>query len=398
MFCKGLVILIAIAMLLATLILVSCQITYANASFLNPVWNSKTFIKSAMNETEGPNIAETSKTVEQYVDFKLSKLDKDSTNEFDLLTIDGCHYITKSGHPMLPFKVVLFKLSSGNIVSEVKVEILKSTFLNGTYKIMPAPKPLILQREENESLVEPDRAVYTSRELYPGRWYTYRVAEGIDPETGNRVKYCIVHVFPLQYSPISGKMILLEKARVFVKYSGSSINTHDSIDFLIVTSSLLKEQAVRLAAYRNATGISTIIRTVEWINSSFEGRDLQEKIRMCINHTVNTFGIDYILIFGDHSQVPARLAYIPDGAYDDNPDVDGVFVETDLYYSDLQYSWDDNGDGLWGDIRYDKIDGIPDLYIGRLPVSNVEEAEVIVNKIINYEGMQILRLLGLNEY
>ena len=146
MFCKGLILLIAIAMLLATLILISCQITYANALFLNPVWNSKTFIKSAMNETERPNVAETSKIVEQYVDFKLSKLDKDSTNEFDLLTIDGCHYITKSGHPMLPFKVVLFKLSSGNIVSEVKVEILKSTFLNGTYKIMPAPKPLILQR------------------------------------------------------------------------------------------------------------------------------------------------------------------------------------------------------------------------------------------------------------
>ena len=90
-----------------------------------------------------------------------------------------------------------------------------------------------------------------------------------------------------------------------------------------------------------------------------------------------------MLIFGDADQVPVRYAWIPDG-YDDTGDSDGSVVETDLYYADLDYSWDDNGDGKWGDLGNDTVDGVPDLYVGRLPASTIDEASKLINKIQNY--------------
>ena len=39
---------------------------------------------------------------------------------------------------------------------------------------------------------------------------------------------------------------------------------------------------------------------------------------------------------------------------------------------------------VYGDLDNDTVDGVPDLYVGRLPASTTDEASTLVDKIVNY--------------
>ena len=60
-------------------------------------------------------------------------------------------------------------------------------------------------------------------------------------------------------------------------------------------------------------------------------------------------------------------------------------MPTDLYYSDLDRSWDENDNNIFGEVPEDKIDMYADVFVGRAPVNTIEETENIVNKDIQYE-------------
>jgi parallel beta-helix repeat protein len=149
------------------------------------------------------------------------------------------------------------------------------------------------------------------------------------------------------------------------------------IDNLIVTTSDLEAAAIRLAQWKNSCGIPSKVLTTTWIYSHYSGIDEPEKIRNCIKDFHSNFLTRYVTIFGDVDKVPIRYAYVPDGHE--------TFVPTDLYYADLDYSWDDNGDGLYADLNNDRVDGVPDVYVGRIPASFSDTAENVVTKIIEYQ-------------
>jgi hypothetical protein len=301
------------------------------------------------------------------------------------LELPDCHYLTAPGRPALPVKTVTIKINRGYTVSAVAVEVARRT-LAGTYNVTPAYQPTPTGREGGIS--PPDPEVYQNHSWFPGPWFEYRTYTGIDPTTLAQIKYLVIHVYPLQYIPAAGKVVKADSAVLSIAYSGSVEETIASmVDLAIITSPDLVSQADSLGEWKNQTGVITKVVTTEWIYAHYTGSDNPEKIRNYITDTYHTLGIKFALIFGDADQVPVRYAYIPDGAYDDNPDVDGVLVETDLYYADLQYTWNEREDDRWGEFspgKSDQVDGVPDLYVGRLPASTTEEASVLVNKITHY--------------
>jgi hypothetical protein len=223
---------------------------------------------------------------------------------------------------------------------------------------LPAPPPIASGTQSSENSSE-DLEIYNLNELFPKESYTYREAHGIDAETGTRVKYIIVNLFPTRFPPKNMKVTHAEEMPVTITYSESSqtLNSFVSLlDNLIITSPTLEPYALQLATWKNYTGISSVVVNTTWIYTHYGGVDNPEKIRNCIKDFVASHGIRYVTIFGDADQVPVRYAYVPDG-YDTS-------IATDLYYSDLDGSWDDNHDGLYADQRYDSIDGIPDVYVG----------------------------------
>jgi hypothetical protein len=65
---------------------------------------------------------------------------------------------------------------------------------------------------------------------------------------------------------------------------------------------------------------------------------------------------------------------------------------TDLYYADIFdsdgefCSWDSNNNNKFGETVGDRLDLYPDVFIGRLACDNINEVEIVVDKIINYEN------------
>ena len=67
------------------------------------------------------------------------------------------------------------------------------------------------------------------------------------------------------------------------------------------------------------------------------------------------------------------------GYYDDEND-----LYADLYYSDLDGTWDADGNGIFGELA-DEIDLYPDVLVGRSPTGDPLEAAAVVGKFLTYE-------------
>jgi hypothetical protein len=59
----------------------------------------------------------------------------------------------------------------------------------------------------------------------------------------------------------------------------------------------------------------------------------------------------------------------------------------DLYYSDLDGTWNADGDLYYGEIPSDDINLYADVFVGRAPISNSAEAALFVTKVLTYEGV-----------
>lgn len=299
----------------------------------------------------------------------------------DWLKIPECSYISIPGHPSLPVKSVVVKLPLGSDVKETKV-IVQNATLGGFYRIVPSLKPIPLNTMENmNETSEPDPIIYESHDLYPDKWFSYRTANGLDDESDERVTYVLIYFYPLRYLPKQEIIIWARQASAIIIYEQrlETPEPAEQLDNIIVTSPLLESEALKLGEWKNDTGIISRVVSTDWVYSQYPGIDRQEQIRNCIKDSVLNHGTKFVTIFGDADQVPVRYAYVPD------PEVGETYVPTDLYYADLDGTWDDNLDGLYADQRYDEVDGIPDVFIGRIPPSLVEYAEVAVDKIKGYQ-------------
>jgi hypothetical protein len=302
-------------------------------------------------------------------------------DHYQRLELENCSYITTPHHPMLPVKSLTIKLPERSTVTNVRVEA-EEVPLEGNFSILPAPSPTTSDSSDLGEISE-DQTIYTDCNPFPKDRYTYREFHGIDVETSTRVKYVAINLFPLRYFPIQSQVTWTRQISVTISYSelpeilAPTVTLGTRLKNLIITSPTLEPYAVELAGWKNDTGIPSKVLTTTWIYANYSGTDNQEKIRNCIKDAVTTYGITYVTIFGDADQVPIRYVYVPDGH--------DTYTPTDLYYADLDGTWDDNHDGLYADQRYDNVDGVPDVYIGRIPPSLPAYARVAVDKIEGYQ-------------
>jgi len=308
---------------------------------------------------------------------------KKVNSKYHIPKVPGAKYFLKPGAPLIPYKFLVYKVPICYKLVDYKVTVTKVT-LKGYYRILPTPQPQKLRPIDRKQLYKEDPSIYESDEPYPRRVVELEVKRGIDPISLEDVNYIFIRIFAVTYYPLRGLVYFVKEVKIeftwsYVSEAQVALQASSSLDAIIITSSDLEPAAVKLAQWKNTTGITTRVFTVEWINSSFTGKDLPEKIRNFINYTKNTYGITYVIILGDDQVVPARRAYIPEG----DPDNPNDLIETDLYYADLQGTWDTDNDGNYGEVE-DNIDGVPDVIVGRLPAKTLDEANILVDKIMNY--------------
>jgi hypothetical protein len=152
-----------------------------------------------------------------------------------------------------------------------------------------------------------------------------------------------------------------------------------------------------LMDWKNEKGLKTVILSNF---SLYEGLDDAEKIRNMIKSYYDKENIQWVLLAGDagsgSNEIPIRMVFNPDVTRWADPQTESVpgenYKPTDFYYADLTGSWDNDGDGNWGEApqdnlyALDEISWIPEVYVGRFPADTASELEIMVNKTLKYEN------------
>lgn len=164
-----------------------------------------------------------------------------------------------------------------------------------------------------------------------------------------------------------------------------SLNTDTlNYDYLIITCDSLKTEYQKLARWKNTKGVRTKILTTEDIDASHIDSTLQQKIKHIIYeyYEGSNHRLQYVLLGGCNEIVPAELCFVK------NYTTDGLLtreVAADIFYSSFKnMSWDNNGNGLSGEIA-DSIDYSPDIIVTRLSTQTQTDAKCQIDRIINYE-------------
>ncbi len=169
----------------------------------------------------------------------------------------------------------------------------------------------------------------------------------------------------------------------------------DKTTALIVTTETFREAFERLALFHSLTGIPTSVVTVEEICSDntlcHDDDPTNDTPKAIKEYLKNIDGLRYALLGGDDEVLPTRVVY---DEYNDQLEGNGVMqkeLHTDYYYADFS-AWDSNHNGVYAEESYNNGHGTPidipdyrpEIAVGRLPVSTVEEVERYTSRVISY--------------
>jgi hypothetical protein len=330
-----------------------------------------------------------------------------SLSGFDVVELPQGNFVPDPGKPALPEVAVTLAIPATAQVTGVTVTPLATTEL-GTYNVVPA-QPAYPLSKPAAAWVPPDAQVYSSNAPFPAntllgyhsgsaagfRLVSVRVSPfSLRPQSGQlslntRLSIRVDFVDGMDAAPtltpsqrdraLAGLRALVKNPEDLERFSPlTSLPSLPEIDYLIITNDAMAPDFASLADYRTSRGLRAEIRSEEWIARTYEGRDLQEKTRNLIIDYFQHRGLSYVLLAGDNAQVPSRRIHL---------DMYGTIgdIPSDLYFGDLDYSWDSNHNNLFGEMG-DSVDLYADVLVGRASVDNVHQVQNFIAKVRTYEG------------
>ncbi|MFA5033087.1 MAG: C25 family cysteine peptidase [bacterium] len=354
------------------------------------------------------------------------------------IDIKGFDKTGEPGKPTVPFKTIILAIPPQGTVEGIEV-IGNSVPLVGKYNIAPAP--VVFPMRDNKSKLALCYKEYnTNKQIAYSSNTQYPAVKGELVSTGNLRKYNLVTVavYPIQYNAVTGQLSYLSHLQVKVKYRFDADKEAEykrlasdnlaekeaseliynfeqakewyaykgepkapTYDYVIITTAAMQSACEALAGWKAGLGFKTNIVTKEWINTNYTGTDIQQKIRNFLRdkYPVSQWGIKYVLIVGDNTNIPMRICYIQSNTPLPSWAIDALDypLATDLYYSDLgsadNTSWNKDGDSYWGEILSssggtggnDSPDYVSEVSLGRIPWSDATKIAHITQKIINFE-------------
>jgi hypothetical protein len=316
---------------------------------------------------------------------------------FDLVLGDGMDVSDEPGAPQLPVQPVVIALAGRCRVTGVTFEVGAWQKLTGTYNVLPAQQQQVLVAEADAvSFTSPNPAIYQSTTPYPAspaKW------------TGTSYRrdstFVQVLVYPVRFIGAEQRLEVCREVKVKVEVEGRTKSearslmlevrgsdavsrqpsAESSFEYLIVTGEGYDTVFQRLADWKTQKGVPAVVRTVEWMYANYPGRDQAEQVRNYLK-TLPDSGVRYVLLGGDVNVVPFRKAFAMNCEWGAHVREDSL--PCDLYFADLDGSWDANGNGIFGEVD-DSVDLYADLAVGRAPVDGTVEAQTFVRKVIVYE-------------
>lgn len=156
----------------------------------------------------------------------------------------------------------------------------------------------------------------------------------------------------------------------------------DGFEYIIVTTNFMKNEFQRLANWKTQKGIKATVITIEDINTQYsQYSSLELRIKYAIRNYYNGQynRLKYVVLGGGHQYVPSPICYV-------NYLTHTTYTPTDWFYACFDtMDWDLNNNGRLGEVG-DAVDLYPEVFVTRLPADNLSDAQIMVNKIINYES------------
>jgi len=319
--------------------------------------------------------------------------------DYTYVTLENANaWLNTPGAPMLPASVTTFILPFGTKIKNIDVTFSEPEEYILEKKIAPTPKPVTFVAGTKVTFNQETPAIGST---YPEKLFDYHLGAGISGE--DHVIFVTVRCFPIQYNLEENKILYRNKASLSITYIPASpeTSTVDDYKLIIIAPKDFSEALQPLINHKISKGITTKLVTPKEICDSVyfpaEGRDCAEKMKYFIKNAYDQWGTDYVLLAGgryggilkEKWYVPVRYTNL-----DDDSNWEGGYL-SDLYFSDLYdasgnfSTWDSNGNGIfaeWNSQGKDILDMYPDVYIGRLACTNVNEVKTLVNKIITYEN------------
>lgn len=339
-------------------------------------------------------------------------------NEFTVVRLlpaqSGLTVVAKGelGEPLLP-------VLSGNVLIPPDARLVAVRLKNVEWqelarglRIYPVQPMRPLSQFNAIPFVPPQPSVYGADAAYPAEMLT-------DVPAGSKAGFRIAGFLfcPFQYYPTSGRLLLATHVELEVEYENSAVaamvltpsqvemtkelvaplvvNAQDvsrwapqsveidgaELDVVIVTSSTLAPALVGFRNYLRRKGYFAEIVPTETVYARYLGRDNPEKIRNMLKDKFVHQGLKYVILAGDVQHVPCRYGYLPYSPYN---------VPADLYFSDLDGSWDANNNSQFGEYSAtnynpDSVDLYADIIVGRLPLDDASNCANVLFKVSLYE-------------
>jgi len=308
------------------------------------------------------------------------------------------------GSPLLP-------VVSGNVLipADAELEGIAVTPLDrvelGIFRVYPAQPMRPMSLFNSVPFVEPNPVVYSSDAAYP--------AKTLDPiPAGSKAGFRIAGFLycPFEYHPASGRLSLITRSEIKVSYRTSAVvapvltpgqrdfiardvaelvvNSDDisrmqppaaekdasELDVVMFTNAALAPNLSGIRSWLMRKGYFTEIVRVDTLSQP--GRDVPEKMRNFLKAAFADRGLKYVILAGDYDKCPLRYGYLPYSTYT---------VPADMYFADLDGSWDANNNSRWGEMDGDSLDLFQDIYVGRLPIDDATTAATFLRKDTTYE-------------
>jgi hypothetical protein len=327
---------------------------------------------------------------------------------YDVVSLANQYHTSDPGKPMLPLATYQVLIPPDAEVAGVEVVSSEQQDLAGNFRILPAQKPVALAALPVPKFVPPDPGTYQSAAPYPGQSVAF-VRSGC--LGGYRLAG--INVMPVRYVPTLGRLTLTTRLTLKIAYqeqvhpvltvtpSQSSLLGAEAaalvlnpeklaswaprtqalggngVDMIVIASRSLCASFQPFADWKTKKGYKTLILGTDSVYARYTGVDNQEKIRNCITDYWQNHGLKYVLLGGDANTVPVRMCHLTvEGSPGDIP--------ADMYYADLQYSWDSDHDGYYGEMT-DSVDLYHEVYVGRVPAHNAANVATFLKKDTMFE-------------
>jgi hypothetical protein len=328
------------------------------------------------------------------INYSISELSIDNfvnkQGSFYRISIPGHNPASIPGKPELPVYSRLIAIPEG-AECKVKISEVTATRINPSKEkiggiLFPKQESETKSNQQKERIFQKDKAAYSTRGIINSDTVIIELIG-----TARNTRLANVNIYPVRYNPKSNILELITSMKIEITYTYSDkissksllpqttlfneslakgvLNytssdlipgyTEQPVQMVIITDTAFKKQLQPYIRWKTQKGykLRVLYKGIGLAGNTYT--QLKDTLTKIYNaSTLTDPAPEYLLIIGDTKRIPNYPLQNP--------------YNTDMYYGEF------TGNG----------DYIPEMFIGRLPVSDTSELKTVVSKIIQYEKFQ----------